>query len=88
MLSVVGVPWLYPSTIYIECSTAIAGGEITTWLVGTMDQRFVRFVIHASVWALIIVSIIIVGMSREGTFGVPLVRKDGIPDIVSMFAAR
>ena len=61
---------------------AIAAAS-TTWLAGLADQRFgPKPVIKASVWVLIGVSVIIVGMSREALFGIPLAPGSSLPDTV------
>lgn len=62
---------------------AAIAAAITTWLSGLADQRFgPKPVIRMSVWALIVVCIIIVGMSREDVFGIPLAEGSAIPDII------
>jgi len=62
---------------------AAFAAAITTWLSGLADQRYgPKPVIRVSVWVLIGVSIIIVGMSREAIFGVPLAEGSGLPDII------
>lgn len=62
---------------------AAIAAAITTWLAGLADQRVgPKPVIRIAVWALIVVSIIIVGMSREAFFGVPLAEGSGLPDMV------
>ncbi|MFT6073986.1 MAG: UMF1 family MFS transporter [Yoonia sp.] len=62
---------------------AAIAAAITTWLSGLADQRYgPKPVIRISVWVLIGVSIIIVGMSREAIFGVPLAEGSGLPDII------
>jgi len=62
---------------------AAIAAAITTWLAGLADQRMgPKPVIVMSVWALIIVSIIIVCMSREAFFGVPLAEGSSLPDMV------
>jgi len=62
---------------------AAIAAAITTWLAGLADQRYgPKPVIRASVWVLIGVSIIIVGMSREAIFWVPFTQGSGIPDII------
>ncbi len=73
------------STIYIGVFGIVAAiaAAVTTWLAGLADQRYgPKPVIRISVWALIIVSIIIVGMSREAMFGIPLAEGSSIPDMV------
>lgn len=62
---------------------AAIAAAVTTWLSGLADQRYgPKPVIRVSVWVLIGVSIIIVGMSREAIFGVPLAEGSGLPDII------
>jgi UMF1 family MFS transporter len=62
---------------------AAIAAAVTTWLSGLADQRYgPKPVIRVSVWVLIGVSIIIVGMSREAIFGVPLPEGSGLPDII------
>jgi len=62
---------------------AAIAAAITTWLSGLADARFgPKPVIRVAVWVLIGVSIIIVGMSREAIFGIPLAVGSALPDIV------
>ena len=62
---------------------AAIAAAITTWLSGLADQRYgPKPVIRISVWVLIGVSVIIVGMSREALFGVPLAEGSNLPDII------
>ena len=62
---------------------AAIAAAITTWLSGLADQRIgPKPVIRMSVWALIIVSIIIVGMSREALFGIALPEGSSLPDTI------
>ena len=62
---------------------AAIAAAITTWLSGLADARFgPKPVIRVAVWVLILVSIIIVGMSRESIFGIPFAEGSGIPDII------
>ncbi len=62
---------------------AAIAAAITTWLSGLADARYgPKPVIRVSVWVLILVSVIIVGMSREAVFGIPLAEGSGLPDIV------
>jgi UMF1 family MFS transporter len=73
------------STIYIGVFGIVAAiaAAITTWLAGLADQKYgPKPVIHVSVWALIVVSIIIVGMSRDAMFGIPLAEGSSIPDTI------
>lgn len=62
---------------------AAIAAAVTTWLSGLADQRYgPKPVIRISVWVLIGVSVIIVGMSRETLFGVPLAEGSSLPDII------
>lgn len=61
---------------------AIAAGAFT-YLGGVMDGRFgPKPVIKVCVWVLIAVCVVIVGMSRESFFGLPLVEGSSLPDLV------
>ena len=62
---------------------AAIAAAILTWVGGLADQRFgPKPVIIISCWALVAVSIIIVGMSRQSLFGIPLPVGSAIPDII------
>jgi UMF1 family MFS transporter len=62
---------------------AAIAAAITTWLGGMADQKFgPKPVIITAVWAMIAVSCVIVGMSREALFGVPLDPASRLPDII------
>ena len=62
---------------------AAIAAAITTWISGLCDQRFgPKPVIRISVWVLIGVSVVIVGMSREALFGIALAEGSGLPDII------
>ena len=62
---------------------AAIAAAITTWLSGLADARYgPKPVIRASVWVLVLVSVVIVGMSRESIFGIPFATGSGIPDII------
>ncbi len=62
---------------------AAIAAAITTWLSGLADQRYgPKPVIRITVWVLIVVSAIIVGMSREQLFGIPLAEGSQVPDII------
>lgn len=62
---------------------AAIAAAIATWIGGICDQRYgPKPVIRICVWVLIGVSTIIVGMSREQFFGVPLPVGSNLPDIV------
>ena len=56
---------------------------IVTWAAGLADTRFgPKPVIVTAIWAMIGVSIVIVGMSREALFGVPLHEDSSLPDTI------
>lgn len=56
---------------------------VVTWIGGLYDARLgPKPVVIASVWALIVVSVVVVGMSREQIFGVMLSEGSRLPDIV------
>ena len=62
---------------------AAIAAAIVTWAGGLLDQRTgPKPVIRVAVWALIVVCIIIVGMSRESLLGIPLAEGSAIPDII------
>ena len=62
---------------------AAIAAAITTWISGICDQRFgPKPVIRVAVWMLIMVSIVIVGMSREAIFGIPFAMGSQLPDII------
>ena len=62
---------------------AAIAAAITTWISGICDQRFgPKHVIRVAVWMLIMVSIVIVGMSREAIFGIPFAMGSQLPDII------
>ena len=62
---------------------AAIAAAITTWLSGLADFRYgPKPVIRIAVWVLIMVSVVIVGMSREAIFGIPFAEGSGIPDII------
>ena len=62
---------------------AAIAAAITTWLAGLADQRFgPKPVIITMVWTLLAVSVVIVGMSREQLFGIPLAEGSQLPDII------
>lgn len=62
---------------------AAIAAAITTWIAGLADARFgPKPVIRVAVWMLLIVSITIVGMSREQLFFMPLEAGSGLPDII------
>lgn len=56
---------------------------LVTWVGGLFDQRIgPKPVITAGVWVLIGVCSVVVGMSRESLFGMPLAEGSLIPDII------
>jgi len=56
---------------------------ISTSIAGRMDRKYgPRPVIHFCIITLMVVCVIIVGMSRETFFGVPLAPESSLPDIV------
>ncbi|MDO6591449.1 MFS transporter [Loktanella sp. D2R18] len=62
---------------------AAIAAAITTWLGGLADKKYgPKPVIITAVWAMIAVSCVIVGMSREALFGVPLAPASQLPDII------
>ncbi len=65
---------------------AAIAAAIVTWLGGLGDARYgPKPVIKICVWVLIGVSVIIVGMSRQAIFGIPLPEGSPIPDLVFYF---
>jgi UMF1 family MFS transporter len=62
---------------------AAVAAAVITWAGGLLDQRLgPKPVIVASCWALIAVCTVIVGVSRERIFGVPLSDGSVLPDIL------
>lgn len=62
---------------------AAIAAAILTWVAGLADQRYgPKPVIVSSCWVLIVVSCVIVGMSRESLFGLPLAVGSNLPDII------
>ncbi|MDB4213357.1 MFS transporter [Octadecabacter sp.] len=62
---------------------AAIAAAITTWIAGLADARFgPKPVIRVAVWLLILVSITIVGMSREQIFWIALPIASTLPDTV------
>lgn len=56
---------------------------VVTWIGGLYDARLgPKPVVITSVWALIVVSAIVVGMSREQIFGIALAEGSRLPDII------
>jgi UMF1 family MFS transporter len=63
--------------------TAAVAAAILTWAGGIADERLgPKPVVVASCWALVAVCSIIVGVSREGIFGLPLAPGSSLPDIL------
>ena len=57
--------------------------SVFSWLGGKLDQRFgPKPVIITAIWLLIGVCVVIVSMSREMFFGVPLAADSSLPDFV------
>lgn len=79
------------ATLVLDWSITMIGifgiiGAITaaifTWLGGRADGKYgPRPVILVTVWVLIVVCTVIVGMSRDTFFGVPLAESSQLPDI-------
>ena len=62
---------------------AAIAAAVVTWIGGICDQKFgPKPVIATSVWVLIGVSSIIIGMSREAFFGIPFAEGSGAPDLI------
>ncbi|EYD74859.1 membrane protein [Rubellimicrobium mesophilum DSM 19309] len=62
---------------------AAIAAAIITWAGGIVDQRLgPKPVILASCWALIAVCTVIVGVSREAIFGLPLAPGSRLPDLL------
>lgn len=62
--------------------SAIAAAIVTA-LAGRADERFgPKPVIRVAIWALILVALIVVGMSRTQFFGLPLPANSPLPDII------
>lgn len=73
------------STIQIGVFGIIAAiaAAVLTWVGGLADARMgPKPVIRFTCWVLIVVSAVIVGMSREAIFGIPLAEGSLVPDIV------
>ncbi|MCX7302317.1 MAG: MFS transporter [Rhodobacterales bacterium] len=62
---------------------AAIAAAILTWVGGLADQKYgPKPVIMFTCWVLVGVSIVVVGMSRESLFGIPLPEGSMIPDII------
>ena len=65
---------------------AAIAAAILSWVGGLADQRFgPKPVIAFCIWAMVGVGCIIVGMSREHLFGIPLAEGSLVPDILFSF---
>lgn len=79
------------ATLVLDWSITMIGvfgilGAVTaaifTWIGGRADEKFgPRPVILTTVWILIVVCTVIVGMSRDTFFGLPLIENSLLPDI-------
>jgi UMF1 family MFS transporter len=73
------------STIQIGVFGIIAAiaAAVLTWVGGLADARFgPKPVIGVTCWVLILVTIVIVGMSRESLFGISLAEGSVVPDAI------
>ncbi|MEI4493992.1 MFS transporter [Mameliella alba] len=62
---------------------AAIAAAVLSWVGGLADQRFgPKPVIRTCIWVLILVGCVIVGMSRESLFGMPLAEGSLVPDII------
>ena len=62
---------------------AAISAAVLSWVGGLADARLgPKPVIYACIWALIVVCTVIIGMSRESFFGLPLADGSSLPDIV------
>jgi MFS transporter, UMF1 family len=62
---------------------AAIAAAILTWVGGLADQKYgPKPVIMFTCWVLVGVSIVVVGMSRESLFGIPLPEGSIIPDVI------
>jgi UMF1 family MFS transporter len=62
---------------------AAIAAAVLSWVGGLADARYgPKPVIRFCVWALILVCTIIVGMSRDSLFGLPLSPDSGLPDVI------
>ncbi|WP_136443208.1 MFS transporter [Pacificoceanicola onchidii] len=62
---------------------AAIAAAVISWIGGIADQKFgPKPVIAVCIWVLIAVGSIIVGMSREHVFGIPLAEGSLVPDIL------
>ena len=64
---------------------AAISAAVFTYIGGLCDKRFgPKPVILFNIWMLIIVCVVIVGMSRESFYGIPLAEGSGLPDLTLM----
>lgn len=64
---------------------AAIAAAVFTWLGGVCDKKYgPKPVILFNIWMLIFVCTIIVGMSRDSFFGIPLAADSQLPDLVFM----
>lgn len=64
---------------------AAISAAVFTYVGGLCDKRFgPKPVILFNIWALIVVCVVIVGMSRESFYGIPLAEGSGLPDLTLM----
>ena len=64
---------------------AAISAAVFTYIGGLCDKRFgPKPVILFNIWSLIIVCVVIVGMSRESFYGIPLPEGSGLPDLTLM----
>lgn len=66
----------------------ILGGTsaaLCSWIGGKLDKRFgPKPVIVAAVWVLILVCFVVINMSRDSIFGIPLAEGSSLPDTIFM----
>lgn len=63
---------------------AAISAAVFTYIGGLCDKRFgPKPVILFNIWMLIVVCVVIVGMSRESFYGIPLAEGSGLPDLAS-----
>lgn len=64
-----------------------ASATFFSWVGGKLDKKLgPKPVVIASIWVLIFTCIVLVNMSREAIFGVPLMPGSNLPDILLMVA--
>ena len=65
---------------------AAIAAAILSWVGGIADRKMgPKPVIRLCIWVLIGVCLIVVGMSRESLFGIPLAEGSSVPDIIFYF---